>query len=152
MNLGNRPQQQTTFCVEANKSFAFGLRFVKPDYTPYDLTGSTARIVLAAPTHLGSIEMLSMLAESSAPETGRTQVNFQAADLQLEAFEYPFDLTWVQANGYSLPVLKGTFDVQNNTDFDVTNDYTSVDVGSDFTVVVEHERVLRVIEERVVQW
>lgn len=149
MALGNTPRRETTFAVEASKSYAFGLHFKTPDDLPVDLTGCELRLVATEPPHVGGTEVISLVATSSAPVTGFAQFNFQADDLTLEPGSYAYDVTLLPPTGYSSPIIKGYIEVGPNTDLDSSNVYAGVEVGSDVTVFMEHGDVVSITIERV---
>jgi hypothetical protein len=147
--LGNTPRRETTFAVEANKSYAFGLHFQTPDGLPVDLTGCEVRLIAAEGPHPGGVEVLSKVAESQAPFTGFTQFNLQAEDLSLEPGSYVYDVTLLPPTGYSSPIIKGYIEVGSNTDLESGNVYSGVEVGSEITVFMEHGDVVDITIERV---
>ena len=149
MVLGNTPRRETNIYVEANKSYAFGLRFQTPDEEPVDLTGCTVRLVATEPPHYGGTEVLNLLADMQAPTSGFAQFNMQAEDLALEPAEYAYDVTLIPQTDYSTPVIKGNITVGSNTDTDTSNKYLGVNVGSDITVTIENGDVVEIIIERV---
>lgn len=140
MILGNTPRKEVSFFVEASKSFAVGLQFKTVDGAPIDLTGAEVRLVATEPVNLGGVEVMNKLAESTDPLTGFTQFNLQAEDLALDPSNYPYDATLVSQN-YSLPILKGFFEVGANTDSDISNIYASVIAPSTITVILDQGQV-----------
>lgn len=136
MGLGNAPRRTTVVALEAGKSFAFELEFVHDTGLAYDLTGCTLRLVLAQPQHKGGAVLLTENAVVLAPLLGEAQFELQAADLALAEGEYPFAITLVTADGYSVPVDKGIFDIRANVDATTTNVYTGVDVSQGLKVTL----------------
>ena len=149
MALGNTPRRETNISVEANKSYAFGLRFKKKDGTPVDVTGCTVRLVAAEPAHTGGNEVLSIDAEHRVESTGIVQFNMQAEDLALEPSSYAYNVTLYPPSGYSTPILKGYIEVGSNTDLDTSNTYTNLNVGSEISAVFEDVDLVDVVIERV---
>lgn len=137
MALGNTPQQRTMLRLERGKSYALTLRFLDEAGKAYDMTGSTVRLTAKAMRHLGGAVVLQMSAIDRAPERpGEFQFPFQASDTDLEPSEYPLDITWVTADGYSTPVVKGAILIGDNTDSDVSNVYSTVDTLDEILVTV----------------
>jgi hypothetical protein len=147
--LGNTPRRETTIAVEASKSYAFGLYFKTPDGLPVDLTDCELRLVAAEAPHVGGTEVMSLVAVSTAPQSGLAQFNMQASDLALEPGSYSYDVTLLPPTGYSSPIIKGYIEVGPNTDLDTDNVYVGVEVGSDVTVFMEHGDVVEITIERV---
>lgn len=150
MALGNTPRRLTMFFVEASKSYAFGVRFQDPAGAPVDLTEMVVRLVLMQPAHLGGSEALTVMAEIDDPTSGVTLFSLQAEDLALDVGSYAYDATLVTADGYSIPFLKGSFEVGPNTDVDTANIYDYRSYGSEITVILDHGVVSKVVIERVV--
>lgn len=148
MILGNTPTKEVSFAVEANKSFAFGMTFQTLDELPANLTGCTIRLVAVEPAHLGGTEVLNKTAVVTTPANGYAQFNLQATDLALDPNSYAYDVTLVWLYGYSLPIIKGFLEVGSNNDFDTSNVYTTVTVGSDVTVTLDRGDVVKVVVER----
>ena len=149
MALGNTPRRETNIAVEANKSYAFGLRFSKTDGSVIDLTGAVVRMVIAEPGYAGGTEVLSIEATHSIDSVGIVQFNLQAEDLALTPGSYMYDVTLYPASGYSTPILKGTIDIGQNTDFDTSNEFSDVNVGSEITAIFEGADLIDVTVERL---
>lgn len=149
MALGNTPRRETTFAVEANKSYAFGLRFVHPDKTAIDLTGCTLRMVVIEGPHVGGTQVLAKVADMTDPTLGFAQFNLQAEDLALDPGSYSYDVTLLPTSGYSSPIIKGYFEVGPNVDFDSSNKYLGLEVGSEITVTFEQGDVVEITIDRV---
>jgi hypothetical protein len=149
MAIGNTPRRETNIAVEANKSFTFGVYFKASDGTPVDLTGSTLRFVAAELGHRGGTEVLSAIAVSDADNKAMQHFEFQADDLALPPNTYVYDITLIPQSGYSIPVLKGNFEIGRNTDDYIGNVYSGVATGTDVTVLLGERDVVEVTVERV---
>lgn len=149
MALGNSPRRETSFTVEASKSYAFGMQFKTVDGLPVDLTSCIVRLVITEPPYAGGTEVVNTLAVSVDPTTGFTWFNLQAEDLALEPGSYPYDITLVPESGYSTPIIKGYFEIGSNTDQDASNVYETLNTASDITVTFEQGDVISIKIERV---
>lgn len=149
MALGNTPRKETSFYVEASKSYAFGIRFQDADHKPLDLTDCQVRLVATESAYPSGVEVLSVLAVSTDPTTGLAQFNLQADDLALDPGAYPYDVTLIPPTGYSTPILKGYIEIGSNTDQDSSNTYTNIQVGSEVTAVLENGDLIEITIERV---
>jgi hypothetical protein len=147
--ISNSPRQETPILVEANKSFAFGILFKESSGAYLDLTGCTVRIVVAKTGRRGGAEMLAQDAIVLYPKGGLVQFRFQADDLALPPGEYPYDVTLVSSLGYSVPVLKGTFEVASNVDLNADNVYGDIHPQTDVTVRLMDRNVVSITIERV---
>lgn len=137
MTLGNTPRQRTVLRLERGKSYALTITFQNPDGSEFDMTGSLVRMTAKAMRHLGDQIVIQMDAIDRAPERpGEFQFPLQASDTDLEPAEYPFDVTWISANGYSTPVVKGSILIGDNTDPDVANTYPTADTLDELVVVI----------------
>lgn len=147
MALGNTVRRETNISLEASKSFAFGIRFVDGAGVALDVSDAVVRLVSTQPTYMGEAEVFSVEAEHIG--TGLVRFSLQAEDLALDPGSYPYDVTLVPATGYSVPILKGAFEIGSNTDTDTTNFYSDVQVGSDVTVELGNGGLVEVTIERV---
>lgn len=136
--LGNTPVKTTNFYLDRGKSYAFTLSFVDKADKPLDVTGAVVRIVVEEPKHLGGAEVINTTAFHDDPVNGIVRFQLQAEDLLLEPAEYLYDITYIPAMGYSSPIIKGLFFIGYNTDDDVSNHYTGVDLSSGL-VITMHE-------------
>ena len=136
--LGNTPRSQTMLRLEARKSFAFGIQFLKAETeTPIGLTGATVRLVIAQPKYKGGAVVLTKTATILDPALGLVQFALQATDLNMAEGEYPYAVTLVPSSGYSTLVLKGVVDVQENTDSSTTGTYTGINPATNLAAYVE---------------
>lgn len=153
MALGNTPRRETNITVEASKSYVLGLHFIQQAGSdtpePVDLTGCILRFVATDPPQRGSTEVLSLVAELTAPLEGLAQFKFQASDLTLETGSYAYDVTLLPPSGYSTPIIKGYIEIGSNADLDDSNIYTDLTITSDITVVMDQSDVVEVTIERV---
>ena len=152
MALGNTPRKATHFQVEACKSYAFGIQFNESDTAPFDLTGCEVRLTMAEPAHLGGSQVMAKLADiTDDPSLGFCKFELQAADLDLTADTYIYDVTLKSAEQYTTPILKGEFEVGANTDYDTNNIYSGTPgLRQDITVSVNAYDVVIVNIDRVV--
>ena len=149
MALGNTPRRETSFAIEASKSYSFGMWFKTPDDLPVDLTTCEVRMVVTAPLQMGGTEVISIQAVSAQPLSGFTWFNLQAEDLALEPGSYPYDVTFYPDSGYSTPIIKGYLEIGANTDPDTSNVYLPINTDSDVTVVMSQGDVVGVTIEQV---
>lgn len=139
MSLGNTPRKEINFFVEANRSFAFAVAFIKPDGTLYGLTSQSARLVIS--------DVVNTLASIIDQTHSWMQFNLQAQDLVLEPGVYPYDLTLTPLSGYTVPLFKGTFEVGSNVDLDTSNVYTGLVVEPTITITMDGLAVVNVTEQ-----
>ena len=143
MILGNTPSSQNDFYLEQRKSFAFTMRFylkelVNDARVPYPLNDAVVRLTVDQPARLGGAPVLSAFAIDLDADNGVTQFQLQAAELDLEAGEYPYDITLLSGNGYSSPVMKGLFHIGSNTDDDDSNVYSFSNSGLELGVEIHN--------------
>lgn len=149
MALGNTPNRETSFAVEASKSYAFGVRFITEDGLPVDITDCVVRMVLTDSPYQGGTEVLSTVAVSEDPSSGFTWFSLQAEDLALEPGTYSYDITFLPPSGYSTPIIKGFFEIGTNTDQDSSNIYENINSSSDITVTMAGGDLVSITIERV---
>ena len=139
MALGNTPTRETTISVEASKSFVLGVLFEYVDGTAVDVSGDTLRFVAVNSTFT---EVLTVEADPDIDNPAMQQFSFQADDLTLTPGTYLYDVTRIEADGFSTPILKGTLEIGANADSFDTNEFTQHSNGSDITVYLrEHDLV-----------
>jgi microcystin-dependent protein len=141
--LGNTPSSQNDFYLEQAKSFAFTMRFylkelVNDARVPYPLTDAVVRLAVDQPARLGGASVLQAFAEDLDPENGSVQFRLQAAELDLEVGEYPYDITLLSSNGYTTPVMKGLIHIGSNADDDTTNIYSFTNAGINLGVEIHN--------------
>jgi hypothetical protein len=142
--LGNTPTKQTNFFLDRGKSFAFDMLFEVHEAGPYDLTGCTVRLVVQAPRNFGGADLVQKIALEVDLPAGHVQFQLQASELYIATGEYPIDVTLVNANNYSTPVLKGLFIVGDNTDDTINNVYDGAASQPGVTVVLGGGTVVKV--------
>jgi hypothetical protein len=147
--LGNTPNRETSISVEASKSYAFGVRFVDTEDIPISVEGAVVRFVATEPVYQGASEVLNIEARHVLDTAGFVQFEFQAEDLALDPGSYAYDITLIPESGYSTPLLKGSLNVGLNTDTDISNVYTGLNVGSDVTVTLSSGDIIEIVLERV---
>ena len=117
--LSNSPREQTLLRLEQAKSLTFGLHVTSYNGVPIDLTGATLTFHMAeqsnVPNTPGTI-LFSKVAEMEDAERGFARFELQAAELDHKAGEYDFDITYLNASGYSVLLVKGVVQLQLNTD------------------------------------
>ena len=138
----------TVIRVEARKSFQFGLWIKDHNGRALDVTGATARIVVKQPRKSTADDTDNLIANSLAepfyPTMGYLRFNLQASDLALKAGEYPYSIV-LWESGYSSVLVKGTFVVLENTEFDSVNEsYTSPTSASALQVLLRGRNVVAV--------
>jgi microcystin-dependent protein len=141
--LGNTPSSQNDFYLEQAKSFAFTMRFylkelVNDARVPYPLTDAVVRLAVDQPARLGGAAVINAFAEDLDPENGAVQFRLQAADLDIEPGQYPYDITLLSSNGYTTPVMKGFIHIGSNADDDASNVYSFTNSGVDLGVEIHN--------------
>jgi microcystin-dependent protein len=141
--LGNTPSSQYDFYLEQAKSFAFTMRFflkelVNDTRVPYDLTSAVVRMAVDMPARLGGTAVLEAFAEDLDRPNGAVKFQLQAAELDLEPGEYPYDITLLSSNGYTSPVMKGTIHIGANADDDTSNTYSFTNPGTELGVEIHN--------------
>src|SRR5690606_5867939 len=106
----------TVLRLEARKSCSFRLELLYANDVPLDLTGSIFSFVLAQPEHLGGNILIDEAGVLEDPENGLVRFNLQATDLELDDTEYPYAVTWINPDGYSSVVMKGSTEIIENTE------------------------------------
>ena len=143
--LGNTPLRQTNFHLDRGKSYAFTVSFVDKFQEPLDMTASVLRLVVEEPKHWGGANAFPpKTAFEEDPVNGILRFQLQASDLLLEPAEYPYDVTLVPDMGYSSPILKGFFIIGGNTDDDVSNKYTGVDLSNGLVVTMDQGNAINI--------
>jgi hypothetical protein len=107
--------QPVDFFVERSKSFAFSVKVQHNDTTPFDFTGASVRCTIAQPKRRGGALVITR-AGSDVDIDGVRQIRLQAAELDLPPGEYPYDVTLLTAEDYTVPLCKGVFVIGSNTD------------------------------------
>jgi len=142
--LGNTPLRQVNFFLDRGKSFAYNVTFEDLQGNPYDLTGCEVRVVVESPEHWGGDEVIQSVAVLIDAAGGVSQFRHQASDLYLEPGEYPYDVTFLSASGYSVPVTKGLYVIGSNTDDDATNSYPGVLTPQGLTAIMHNGATVKV--------
>lgn len=138
----------TIIRVEARKSFQFGLWIKDFNGRSLDVTGATVRLVVKQPRKRTSDDsdnlITNSLAEDFYPTMGYLRFNLQASDLDLKAGEYPYSIVMWEG-GYSSVLVKGTFVVLENTEFDSVNEtYMSPTSATALQVLLRGRNVIAV--------
>jgi hypothetical protein len=123
MALSNRPRRMSMF-LERGKSYAFDVTFTSADGKPRSLALCTVRLVLQQPQHLGGQDLITLIADHIDEKNGHSRFSFQADQLYLEPDDYSADITLVEANGYSVPIVKLDVVIGENTDDNIDNVYS----------------------------
>jgi hypothetical protein len=145
MVLGNTPRQRTNLYLDRAKSFSLELEFFDKNDNPLDVTTGTLRLVVEQPKRYGGEEIINRFSEHDVIANNITRFPLQAADLDLEPGEYPYDVTIINSAGYSTPGLKGVFVIGDNTDGDTSNTYGGVDPAKGVKVVIDDGDVIQVV-------
>lgn len=147
--LSNSPREQTLLRLEQAKSLTFGLHVTSYNGVPIDLTGATLTFHMAeqsnVPNTPGTI-LFSKVAEMEDVERGFARFEFQAVELDHKAGEYDFDITYLNASGYSVLLVKGVVQLQLNTDRTASG-YTYEDsaIPQDLTVLLRGTGAISVV-------
>ena len=149
MALGNTPSRQHIFQLEQNKSFAFLMKFhlkeVEDDvYVPYSLVGATVRLVARQQEYLGGDIVLQQTAEVVSDEDGVVRFALQATDMDMEPGEYPYDITLLTDNNYTVPVMKGALVIGANVDDDHGNIYDFASPSTEIDVEIHNGATVEV--------
>lgn len=147
--LGNTPSRETLISVERAKSFALGMMFKSADGHAVDLTGSIIRMTATELGQWGGRIVLERTAEHISELGGYVQFKFQAEDMDLRPGQYPYDITLVTPQNYSIAIIKGYLEIGSNTDSDVSNVYTDVHTGADITVTLGNQNAVEITVERI---
>lgn len=144
-SIGNSPQQHTILRLEARKSFVLGVLITNPHGRPANLEGCTLTIVAKPPDAVTQDDDANLLAQDAeaiivAPELGYARFEIQAATLDHEPGEYPFAIVLITDSGYSSVLVKGTLDLQQNTEFS--------SVGHSFSAGLDSQRIDVVLQGR----
>jgi hypothetical protein len=132
------------FTVERAKSFAFSIKVQFEDETPFPLDGTVARLTIAQPRRMGGAVVLTELGVDLDVD-GVRQFQLQAADLDLAPGEYPYDITLVTAEDYSVPLAKGSFIIGSNVDTVDTNVYDFSDPAQWITFTIKNGATIRTV-------
>lgn len=149
-SIGNSPQQHTVLRLEARKSFVLGVLITNPHGRPADLEGCKLTIVAKPPNAVAQDDDANLLAQDAeailvAPELGYARFELQAATLDHEPGEYPFAIVLVTDSGYSSVLVKGTLDLQQNTEVSSVGHYFSAGLDSQrIDVVLQGRNVVHV--------
>ena len=140
--LSTSPEETFTLRLEQRKSFSFAVLFSDRNDAPVDITGSTLTLdVLTNRAKrltdvLVPTDVLTVAAGLYGPTEGYARFDVQAAQLDLPAAEYPYTITLLTAEGYSLVVAKGVIQLQANPESAATA-ATYADGGSVATIDVK---------------
>jgi hypothetical protein len=141
--LGNTPMQPVDFFIERSKSFAFSVKVQHNDKTPFDFTGATVRCTIAQPKRRGGALVLTK-SGSNVDVDGVRQFRLQAAELDLPPGEYPYDITLLTAEDYTVPLSKGVFVIGSNTDTVDSNVYNFNDPDQWITFTIKNNATIKV--------
>lgn len=140
MQLSSSPPTHSFIRAEARKSFSLALQFITEaeDGTrfPLDMTDCELRLTVAQQQYQGGAMLLEEDAVLVDPTKGYVQFNLQAVDLDKTPGEYPFTITLVTAEEYSAVVVKGDFEIVENTDLIDDNVYSAFTSPSQLTVLL----------------
>ena len=147
--LSNSPREQTLLRLEQAKSLTFGLHVTSHNNVPVDLTGATLTFHMAeqsnVPNTPGTV-LFSKVAELENAERGFARFELQAAELDHKAGEYDFDITYLNASGYSVLLVKGVVQLQLNTDRTASgHTYTGSAIPQDLTVLLRGTGAISVV-------
>lgn len=144
-SLGNAVKKETVVSLEARKSYAFSVKFIRADDTAVSIVGAVVRLVVARPDYRGGDVTINRLATLVDAVGGIAQFELQATDLDLSEDEYPFSITLISAAGYSTVVAKGVFDLRKNTETTSTASvYAGVNPTTQLSVTLDGGDVVEV--------
>ena len=150
--LNNSPTAQTLLRLEARKSFAFSVRLKDSNDNALDATGCSF-VIVAKPYPLSdsdSADDLNFIVNDTADVTeaaaGVAKFELQASDLDQAVGEYPFVVVMTTATGYSVVLIKGVIDLQENTEHvSIGSTYADADPGLALDVTLRDTVVLEVV-------
>lgn len=148
--LSNVPAADTYLRVEARKSFPLGVHIYDPNGAVVDLTSCTLTIVakpvpinddsdtanILAPDHVANIPV---------PTGGYAIFNIQAATLDVEPGEYPFAIVLISSDGISTILVKGTLQIEQNTEWTSVNSiYSYANPTSSLSIYLREQQSINV--------
>lgn len=148
--LGNTPGQTVLLRAEARKSFSFAVWVKDSRGRAADLTGCTMTIVAKPYPMDNTDDSTNLLLNDSVaiiptPKVGYARFDLQAATLDISPGEYNFAIILRTAEGYSTPIVKGTFAVEDNPEYSsVLFNYPSTTPTESLTVELQNQNVVNV--------
>lgn len=144
MAISNVPRRLTNMFLEPYRSFALGVRFKDKSGQAIDLTDCVVRLVVSQPSQLGGAEVIQQVAEEVDLVGGEVAFPIQASQMVLAEGEYPFDITYINAGGYSVAAASGFWIVSTNVDIDSTNVYETLGSPQALEVTLDDVDVIEV--------
>lgn len=147
MLAGNAGSRHTTIRVEARKSFTFALWIKDHHGRPLDISNTRIRLVVKKAPY--GPDATANLIESSEitpvyPLMGYARVDLQASDLDHKPGEYDYSIVMLD-RGYSTVLVKGSFDIVDNTEFESVNDsYANIPPVTALEIQMRGRNVLEV--------
>lgn len=152
MRLSNTPQETTVLRLEQRKTFSCNVLFTDGTGGRVDLTGSV--LTLDRVINLDRVDRLedlvlgdvaSTTAELVDAAAGHARFTVQAAELAQRPGSYPFTITLRGPARYSVVVVKGTVELQQNGEF-ASAEVTATDAqpGQNLEVVLRGTNVVDV--------
>jgi hypothetical protein len=148
--LSNVPASDTYLRVEARKSFPLGVHIYDPNGAVVDLTGCTLRIVAKQPPINDDSDVSNILAPDDVanipvPNGGYAIFNIQASTLDVTPGEYPFAIVLVSSDGISSVLVKGTLQVEQNTEWTSVNSiYSYANPTSSLSIYLREQQSINV--------
>ena len=119
----NSPRTPFTFDLERRKSYTFRINLFNGDKTPVDLTGASLRFVVKDQAwDDDQFDITNLIYNNNAtilePTAGYGTFSFQAAELDWDPGAYFYAIVLWTLDGFSGVVLKGAFNLLENTESD----------------------------------
>lgn len=115
MTLTNLPNQHTMLRLAARKSFAVTVNFIDGVCDkPLNMEGATTRLAIGAQYPQTTV-LLERAPALFNGQQGFARFDLQAADLDLPAGEYPYEII-VISDGYSVIAIRGIIDLEDTVD------------------------------------
>ena len=119
--MGNTPRQQLHLNLERRKSYSFLAKLTHADNSLVDLTGCTLTLMVKRDEwDNDNFDHTALLVNKdaviSSPASGEGDFAFQAAELDWDPGEYYHSLILTTADGFSVVLAKGLFNLLANTE------------------------------------
>ena len=153
--LSNSPRTPFTFDLERRKSYTFRLNLLNGDKTPVDLTGATLRFVVKDRAwDDDQFDITNLIFNSGAeilePTDGYGTFIFQAAELDWDPGAYFYAIVLWAPDGFSGVVLKGAFNLLENTESDSMHiSYVASSPPSEIEVALRGNQVVNVYTQNL---
>ena len=142
--LTNVPPAQTALRLERRRSFSLGVNIALDDDTYANLTDHALTFVMAQPAWKGGAVVITEALTLPNPTGGEALLVLQATDLDIVAGEYPYAITMLTDEGYSLTLVKGDATVEDNTDPATAGVYAGGAAAQTITLTLQQNNTLTV--------